>query len=187
VITHRLFHVLTVVRVGGLSKLGAALVSRAVLAARAADLDLDRLLVIGQADALSPNALANALEAIIGAIYESSGLPEARQFVSELLDPVLSELVDDLVLGDYKSRLHEVLARLHRGSPNFEVNWTGPDHERIFQVTLQVEGLAPSEGFGRSRKEAEQIACKAALVELERHVEGSLLAAGGPADTDPHA
>ncbi|WP_276938620.1 ribonuclease III [Ferrimicrobium acidiphilum] len=166
VVTDRLFHQFPGATEGRLTKLRAALVSRAVLAERASALGLGQLLIVGQADARSANALSNALEALIGAVYEVHGLDGARWFVEHLLDPLLAELTDDLILGDFKSHLHEVLAHLRRGAPIYDVSWTGPDHARVFQVRLRVEGLPVVEGVGHSRKEAEQAASREALREL---------------------
>lgn len=166
VVTDRLFHQFPNATEGRLTKLRAALVSRAVLAERATDLDLGQVLLVGQADARSANALSNALEALIGAVYEVYGLEGARRLVEQLLDPLMADLTDDLILGDFKSHLHEVLARLRRSAPIYEVSWSGPDHARVFEARLQVEGLPTVEGVGHSRKEAEQAASREALREL---------------------
>ncbi|WP_298211134.1 ribonuclease III [Ferrimicrobium sp.] len=166
VITDQLYHRFPDATEGRLTKLRAALVSRATLAERAEELGLGELLVVGQADAKSANALSNALEAIVGAVYETDGLLGARHFVAALLDPLLAAAGDDEILGDYKSHLHELLAQLRQRGPHYEVDWTGPDHDRVFRVRLSIEGLGSFEGVGHSRKEAEQVACREALDEI---------------------
>lgn len=166
VVTERLFHLYPAATEGRLTKLRAALVSRAVLAERAYELGLESLVVVGQADALSANALSNALEALIGALYEVLGLGAAREFVAKVIEPLLATKGVDLILGDYKSNLYEVLAQAKLGPPRYEVTWSGPDHDRLFGVELQIDGLGTFQGEGRSRKEAEQAACRLALEAL---------------------
>ncbi|MGC9155978.1 MAG: ribonuclease III [Ferrimicrobium sp.] len=176
VVTDQLYHRFPVATEGRLTKLRAALVSRVALGERAKELGLGELLVVGQTDAKSANALSNALEAIVGAVYEVKGLDSARRFVGALLEPLVALASDDEILGDYKSHLHELLAQLRRSAPHYDVDWSGPDHERLFRVRLSVPDLGSFEGVGHSRKEAEQAACRAALEQLE--VVGSFVHAG---------
>lgn len=167
VVTDQLYHRFPQATEGRLTKLRAALVSRVALGELAKELGLGELLVVGQTDAKSANALSNALEAIVGAVYEAKGLDSARRFVGAVLEPLLAQASDDEILGDYKSHLYELLAQHRRGAPHYDVDWSGPDHERLFRVRLSVPDLGSFEGVGHSRKEAEQAACRAALEQLE--------------------
>jgi len=172
---------------GRLTKLRAALVSRSALARRGLELGVDSLLIVGQADAMSANARSNAVEAIIGALYEAYGLDVAAGFVLALVEPMLIAHGADPILGDFKSRLHEILVQARLDQPTYEVSWTGPDHDRRFRVDLTLEGLGTFVGEGHSRKEAEQAACQLALDKLEvvqAAVDGPDSAGSGPRGSD---
>ena len=113
--------------------------------------------------------LADAYEAVIGAIYLDAGLPAARQFLRlTLLDSALDGEAGGLDRSDHKSALQEWLQQRGLGSVQYRVrNEFGPEHQKTFEVEvwLAQQKLAHSEG--RSKKEAEQAAAKIALAGLE--------------------
>jgi ribonuclease III len=113
--------------------------------------------------------LADAYEAVIGAIYLDGGLPAARQFLCHtLLDSALGGEVGGLDRSDHKSALQEWLQQRGLGAVQYRVrNEFGPEHQKTFEVEvwLAQQKLAHSEG--RSKKEAEQAAAKIALAGLE--------------------
>ena len=113
--------------------------------------------------------LADAYEAVLGAIYLDAGLPAARQFLrSTLLDSALDGAVAGLDRSDHKSALQEWLQQRGLGSVQYRVrNEFGPEHQKTFEVEvwLAQQKLAHSEGH--SKKEAEQAAAKIALDGLE--------------------
>lgn len=158
---------------GGLSKLKAAVVSRSALASKARRLNLGDFLLLGKGEEASggrrrPSNLADTFEAIIASIYLDGGLNACRQFILRQL----SEKIEDVSLnkegGDYKSALQEYAQAKFRQAPVYQVTSTqGPDHRRIFQVVVSVQGKLYGTGKGRSKKVAEQEAARQALKKLK--------------------
>lgn len=156
---------------GELAKVRAAVVCEATLARRAQKLDLGSYLLLGHGEEQSggrmrPSLLADALEATMGAIYLSCGFEKAASWIIELL----AEEIHQAVLGDgldYKSRLQEEIQRNSRQAPTYEVlSQSGPDHAKFFKVGVKLEGELLGTGEGFSKKEAEQLAARCALVSL---------------------
>lgn len=114
--------------------------------------------------------LANAMEAVLGAYYLDSGLPAVHQFFTELLIRHEKELLAQDYVVDYKTALQEHLQRRKKGLPEYRtVREEGPEHDKIFYVTVTVDGddeRRPYEGTGRSKKDAEQMAAKQASLAL---------------------
>ena len=169
---------------GHLSRARAAVVCAPALAEMATEVDLGPELLLGKGEDASggrerPSILADAMEAVIGAIYLDGGYGPARALVLRLVDDRLL----DAGAQDYKSRLHELAAREHDGAVGFVVTEHGPEHDKSFKAVAIVDGTAMGVGEGRSKKQAEQGAAEAALEALsapapERTVEpaGSALA-----------
>ncbi|MHB8189086.1 MAG: ribonuclease III [Ferrimicrobium sp.] len=168
IVSELVYHRFSEVDEGRLTKMRSAVVSRRALGQIARRLLVVELLEVGQEDARTVVSGANALEAIIGATYLEGGLDVARQVVETMTAPLVEELAQDLVLGDYKSLLHETLAKLHYGPPRYVVTWEGPDHSRSYSVEVTVPGSVKTVGHGRSRKEADQDACAQAIEEINR-------------------
>ena len=156
---------------GELAKARAALVSATTLAEVATDVGLGTGLLLGKGEDASGgrhkgSILADAMEAVIGAVYLDGGWEVASAFVLELL----GERMDEAALGpggqDYKTRLQELAARSFEELPRYEVVFEGPDHSRRFFATVHLGGTARGRGEGRSKKEAEQAAARAAWAEL---------------------
>ncbi len=157
---------------GELSKLKARLVSEVSLAGAARRVDLGALLRLGRGEELTqgrekPSLLANALEAILAAIYLDGGLESARGFVLRVLAPDLqgAQTVEGpSVTSDYKTRLQEWCQKQFDTLPHYViVRESGPDHQKTFEVQLLIRGGVRGVGVGRSKKEAEQMAAKQAL------------------------
>lgn len=158
---------------GELSKIKAYLVSRATLAHIARLLNLGRFLRLGRGEETSrgrekDSLLGNALEAVIAAIYLDGGLEAAREFVHRLFQETVQQpdiLVNALTLSDYKSRLQE-WSQKHCGDvPHYRiVQELGPDHQKAFHVEVTVTNEIRGIGTGKSKKEAEQMAAKHALL-----------------------
>lgn len=160
---------------GELSHIRARLIGRASLAEAARRLGLGQLLRLGLGEERTQgrkksSLLANALEAVIAAIYLDGGLASARTFVLKLLQPQLRELHQDNVAAfrqDYKSQLQEWCQQHVRGLPAYHVmEESGPDHHKTFEVTVSIEQTLYGRGRGRSKKVAEQQAAKQALDQL---------------------
>jgi len=155
---------------GALSKRKAVLVSGASLAQWAKSLDLGRHLYLGPGEDVSggrlrPSILANALEALIGAVYLDGGYDAAREFIRRGLPAEAGEPS----LTDYKSRLQEILQKRHKTPPRYEVTGTaGPEHDKTFLVAVRMGKEPLGKGSGKSKKEAEQSAAKDAMERLGR-------------------
>lgn len=162
---------------GKLSKLKAGLISRATLARAAGRLQLGQWLRLGRGEEVSfgrekHSLLANALEALIGAVYLDSGLESARAFISRVLAEEFSDLRDspDLsVGGDWKSRLQEWVHKHEGTSPQYRlVQESGPDHQKVFAITVAIRGNIMGRGEGRTKKEAEQHAAEQAMEQVSQ-------------------
>ena len=157
---------------GELSKRKGFLVSRPVLAGRAEELGLGEALRLGVGEERSggrekASLLADALEALIGAVYLDGGLAAARKVV----DPLLTAGGARPAHGarDPKTRLQEVAQGRGWALPEYRLlDASGPDHAKRFRVECRLQGEPAGVGEGRTKKAAEQDAAAAALEELER-------------------
>jgi ribonuclease-3 len=157
---------------GTMSKVRASVVNTKVLAEVALDLGLAEHLRLGRGEDLSggrakDSILADATEAVIGAVYLDGGLAEAERLVLALLKDRIATAVGEPGESDHKSRLQEQSVRLGRGVPRYEVEGFGPDHARRYLATVYVAGQRLGMGEGRSKKDAEQVAAQAACGSLE--------------------
>jgi len=159
-------------REGDLSRARAALVSEPGLAQVAVALELGRFILLGKGEERTggrgrPSILANALEALMGAIYVDAGFDAAAAVASRLFESRIEE-VDQHARLDYKSRLQERAQALWQTTPTYEVvAQEGPDHDRRFEVALTLRGREYGRATGRSKKEAEQSAAAQALAALD--------------------
>ena len=158
---------------GELSRIRAALVQQATLAAIARELRLGESLILGPGELKSGGAnrdsiLADALEALICALYLDGGLDTCRALVQSWFAPRLTEHQQPEAGKDAKTRLQELLQARKLGLPVYEVKEiTGREHEQKFVVACRVALLdAPMLGSGNSRKLAEQNAAEAVLASL---------------------
>lgn len=152
---------------GQMAKVRAAVVSRPTLAEIARELDLGSHVELAPGEERTggrgkDSILADALEAVLGAIYLDSGLEAARRVILGLWSDRVAERAKSPGIKDYKTRLQEHLARDGR-RPVYVVEGTGPDHNRRFTASVQVDGVSLGEGEGRSKKAAEQSAARQAL------------------------
>lgn len=155
---------------GDLSRLRAQLVQQNTLASVARELSLADHLRLGRGEARTGGAdrdsiLADALEAIIGAIYLDAGLPDARACILRWFAHSLAELQARKKYKDPKTRLQEYVQALGRGLPQYEiVDVSGEPHKQSFTIRCTVAGLStPVQGVGLSRRKAEQFAAAQAL------------------------
>lgn len=151
---------------GDLARRQAHLVARDSLAAVAREIGLEKHLVVAEgnpAAAQTPSMLADALEAVIAALYLDGGLEAARAFVLPRLEP----LMDTAVPRDPKTSLQEWSLGRSLGLPHYLcTNRSGPDHDPIFDVTVTIADKHQASGTGRSKRAAEQEAAKALLDRL---------------------
>jgi len=162
---------------GDLARLRAGLVSEGALARVARDIDLGRYVMLGRGEEKGggrsrPGLLADALEAVLGAVYIDSGYGVAHYCVTRWFGDELTQL-EEPGEGDYKSQLQELVQQLERRLPRYRITGQrGPEHERAFVATVEVNGRTLGEGSGRSKKEAEQAAARRALDHLRRNRTG---------------
>lgn len=157
---------------GDLSKTRAVMVSEAGLARVAEDMDLGEWIYLGRGEEQAggrarPSILADALEALLGAVFLDGGFGPARAVVERLFRLTLesAELGSRL---DFKSRLQERSQALLQQAPRYVVvGEEGPDHDKTFRVAISLAGREFGQAIGKSKKEAEQSAAALALEELE--------------------
>jgi ribonuclease-3 len=177
IITDHVFGTYTTLSEGELTDVRKAVVNAVTLAEVADELGLGEHLLLGKGEEQSggrekPSILADALEALLGAVYVEAGMAEAHDLVLRLVG---SRVADAHAGGpggqDYKSRLQELAARHFDDSPRYETLAEGPDHARSFHVTVIVGGRPRGTGEGRSKKQAEQVAARNAYTTLVAELE----------------
>ena len=175
VVTDHLYRTYPDLPEGELAKVRASLVNSEALAEVAATLDIGDALLLGKGEAASggrekPSILADAMEAVIGAVYIDGGWDAAVELIMRLL----AERIEEAAAGpggqDYKTRLQELAARRFDQLPRYDVLDEGPDHAKRFFATVFLDGEERGKGEGRSKKQAEQAAAKAAWKELQKKV-----------------
>jgi ribonuclease III len=160
---------------GSLAKLRAAIVNMAALADVARSLGLGGIVLLGRGEELSggrdkSSILADALEAVFGAVYLDRGLDVARELIERLFRPRMEAYVRGEGDRDYKTILQELASQELRAMPEYRLEERGPDHEKEFTATVYLAGELSGRGAGRSKKEAEQQAAREAYARLaERH------------------
>ena len=157
---------------GQLAKLRAGVVNSATLAEIARSIGLGSALLLGKGEAATGGAdkqsiLADALEAIIGAVYIDGGFDEARALVLRLWQPVIADAVREGPGGfDHKTRLQEIAVAEFERAPDYQVDTAGPDHARVFTARVVIGTEILGAGTGSSKKEAEQAAARQAVLAL---------------------
>lgn len=152
---------------GQLAKTRAAVVSASTLAVIGAEFALGPDLRLGKGEDASggrekASILADAFEAVIGAMYLDGGIEPARQLVLGALDSRIEAAARRPGFTDYKTRLQEIAARDGYGPPVYRLTESGPDHHKRFHATVEIGGRTLGDGVGTSKKEAEQRAARSA-------------------------
>jgi ribonuclease-3 len=171
VVTDHVYRSYPLLPEGELAKVRASVVSAAALAEVAAELDLGPALLLGKGEDASggrekPSILADALEAVIGAVYLDAGWEGAARVVLDLLGDRIAAAAAGPGGQDYKTRLQELSARSFEDVPSYLVVDEGPDHAKRFFATVVVGGRTRGRGEGRSKKQAEQAAARCAWEDL---------------------
>ena len=157
---------------GELTELRASLVCRDTLAELASSLKLGDWLLLGRGEEANggrakASNLANAMEALIGALYLDRGLAKVRRFILRQLKPELGKIKAGKTIPNYKALVQELIQGQKRPTPVYRlVEATGPDHSKQFTAEILVEGEALGRGTGRSKKIAESQAARAAWEKL---------------------
>lgn len=177
VITHVLMNHFPETREGDLSRMRAIIVNESQLATVAQDLNLGQHLLLGRGEALShggekSSILADALEAVIAAVYLDGGLEAAFEVIEKQFNHVISRVGERLAAEDFKSRLQELVQVRFKTIPDYKVvAESGPDHDKTFEVSLSIGAVLTTHGTGKSKKVAEQAAAQTALEKLRGELE----------------
>ena len=156
---------------GQLAKFRAFIVNARALAGLARSINLGDYLLLGIGEERTDgrnkaSILADAMEAIIGALFIAAGIDKTREFVLRIFGDVIQE-APTLGAGlDWKTSLQELCSEFALPVPTYQVQDTGPDHEKSFTAQVEVAGVQFGNGFGRSKKEAEQQAAQIAFETL---------------------
>ena len=175
---------------GQLAKLRAGVVNATTLAVIARGIQLGDALLLGKGEQSTGGAdkqsiLADALEAVIGAVYLDGGVEAARGLVLRLWDGHVKDAVREGPGGfDHKTRLQELAVASLDEPPYYDVTTTGPDHARIFDARVRVGDKVLGVGTGTSKKEAEQAAAGQAVAAIRQAAQNSS-AAGEGSDREP--
>lgn len=156
---------------GELTRIRANLVCEGSLVVVARELDLGKYLLLGHGEDAGggrerPSILADAVEAVLAAVYLDGGITHARTIIQKyILDRAAQEKSAN---HDFKTALQEFVQRESGQVLTYHlVGESGPDHAKVFQVEVRLNGAAIGRGDGRSKKEAEQSAAKAGLEKLD--------------------
>ena len=168
VLTNELFKRFPDLGEGPLTKARAHLVNRRSLASHARDLGIGRFLIISHGEEISggrsrPSSLADAFEAILGAVFIDGGFQAAQEVIRLCFQQTLGELHEIPNLENPKGELQEYLQARSPEAPRYELSSvSGPDHDRIFECAVYHAGTELGRGTGKSKKTAEsQAACEA--------------------------
>ena len=159
---------------GMLSMQRSQLVKRSSLALLSRELQLEGYLLLGKSQQSNggvnkSSILANAYEALVGAIFMDSGFNRASEIIEQHLEPYLRERTPSILFDDFKSLLQIHSQQSFGTSPQYQVlNESGPGHDKWFQASVTIGGEVKGLGCGKSKKEAEQNAAKNALEEINK-------------------
>jgi ribonuclease-3 len=154
---------------GELSVLKAAVVNELQLARVARELELGSYLLLGKGEELTggrekDSLLADAYEALLGAIFLDGGIEKAKSSVLLQFSGIFQDLMEKGATFDFKTRLQEITQDQFKIIPNYSViNEWGPDHEKTFEVQVSIKNKIYSSGLGKTKKEAEQKAAAEAI------------------------
>jgi len=184
VLTRELYEKFPAFNEGPLTKARAKLVNRRTLAVRGRELGLGEHLTLSHGEELHggrerPSALADAYEALVGAIFLDGGFEVARELILREFSAAFGGLNAIPILENPKGELQEFLQARSSEPPVYKVvSSSGPDHDRVFECTVHHGGVELARGCGKSKKAAES---EAALGALKKLREQQTVEASGPA------
>ncbi|OGC84591.1 ribonuclease III [Candidatus Adlerbacteria bacterium RIFCSPHIGHO2_12_FULL_53_18] len=171
IVTHFLYEKFPERPEGDLTAFRAALVNAVTLSEVASEIGMNDYLLLSRGEAKDTGRargilLANAIEALIGAIYLDQGYEAAEMFIEKFLFPKMDEIMKKKLWRDPKSTLQEKAQEAEGATPYYAVvRETGPDHDKQFIVGVYVKDMLLAQGGGKSKQEAEQDAARNALEE----------------------
>lgn len=154
---------------GELTNLRSSLVNYRLLAEIAAEISLEEFILLSRGEAKDTGRarqviLANALEALIGAIYMDQAMPVAKKFIEKFVLVKLPEIIHEQTYLDPKSKLQEIIQERMSITPIYKViSEAGPDHAKTFEVGVYINDRLIGQGAGPSKQDAEVEAAKDAL------------------------
>lgn len=158
-----------------LSPLRSGVVNMRALASIARSLELGSALLIGKGEELTGgrdknSILADAFEALVGAIYLDLGFEACRKVILNLMKDVIEDAITRGSGIDGKTALQELVAASGWPAPEYRVTESGPDHDKSFEAVAIVNGSTFKSGRGKSKREAEQEAARLAYEELSKKI-----------------
>ena len=168
IVSEHLYTTYPALTVGQLAKVRASVVSADCLATLAGELRLGEELLMGRGEEAAGgrrkrSILADAAEALIGAVYLDGGWEPARRLVLSRLAGRIATMARDPGRDDHKTVLQERAAHATGAAPHYRLSHTGPDHERVWRAVVLIAGVECGAGEGRTKKQAEQAAARTAL------------------------
>jgi ribonuclease-3 len=177
-VSDMLFHMYRGIREGELTKMRAGLVKESTLARMAQGIKLSGFIMLGKGEEAShgrtkSSILASTFEALIGAVYLDQGYDKALQFIRTHFGPMLPAKKEKMLVEDAKSQLQEKIQEQFNQAPTYHLDAEeGPDHAKIFSVSVRFMAKVLGVGTGSSKKTAEQQAAESALATLDSWWEG---------------
>lgn len=154
---------------GYLSKMRAAVVNEKTLAQLAKSIHLQEVIRLGKGELqtggnLKPSIISSAFEALIAAIYLDGGFHAVYPVVRHLFAPLFAQEPDIRIFYDHKTQLQEIVQAKWKITPTYHlVDMRGPDHAKVFEVEVRMNGKSLASATGSSKKEAEQNAAQVAI------------------------
>ncbi|MFZ5807070.1 MAG: ribonuclease III [Verrucomicrobiota bacterium] len=174
-LTIRLYQKFPEMDEGQLTKLRAQMVNRTMLERIALSFGVGEFLILGRGEELNhgrtrASNLADAMEAIIGGVFQDAGFEVAHQWIINILEPYFEETLETSTLANPKGELQEVLQAEGKGTPIYEtLEESGPDHARHYSVAVKLGNEELGRGEGASKRAAETQAALHALNALRKN------------------
>lgn len=160
---------------GELSYLRSRLVEASSCMRYIQKLDLEKYILLGKGERMNDgrgrdSIMADLFEAVIGAIYLDGGIEAARKFIFDNFTPEINEILQT-PLRNWKALLQDYCQRKFQQTPIYKVcSEAGPDHSKVFQITVMINDLELGSGQGSSKKEAQQAAAADALSKIKEAI-----------------
>ncbi len=172
VVSEALYHGFPALAEGKLTEIRISMIRQEKLAEKAADIKLGNYLMLGKGEEASGgrskrNNLADTFEALIAAIFLDRGLDVARQFITSVFRKELAAVKSGKFTSNFKAMLQELTQAEFKTLPEYEIiESTGPDHDKVFVVSVALGDVVLAVGSGKTRKTAESEAARIAYIKL---------------------